>query len=341
MEIYSTPDLKQYNKELIRGEIQRNDRSTKAQIARATKLSVATCNTIINELKSDGEVFKAEKMELAMGRPADSFTYNRDYHHVLGVSVGKIRNSCYIDCTQADALRCVISEERRTMEDITQIALKDVIREYIAKDPKINCVAIGIPGVVSRGRIQYCDIAGLTDVDLKSTLMDIDGVKFRIHNDMAFMSYSAYHSEYNEKGDLAVVFFPGAEQGNVGCGFVIGGRVHFGCSKFAGEIPYIFQEFGVSRKKQAEYENDHDAMIKYMAEVIIVISSTLNPGAVMVLGRKLSNNDIKLVQEYCCRVIGKHHLPEILVNESVEDIYRRGLISAALNKIQFTLTKPF
>lgn len=341
MEIYSTPDLKQYNKELIRREIQCKDRSTKAQIARATKLSVATCNTIINELEIDGEVLKAEKMELVMGRPADRFTYNRNYHHVLGVFIGKTQSGCHIDCTHADALCRVISVERREMPDITAGKLKKVIEEYIAKDSKINCVAIGIPGVVSYGHIQYCDIASMTGVDLNSELADIDGVVFRIHNDMAFMSYSAYHSEYNEKGDLAVMFFPGAEQGNVGCGFVIGGRVLFGNSRFAGEVPYIFQEFGASREKQAKYEDNPEELLKYMAEVIIIIAATLNPGAIMMLGRKISDEEIEHIRDYCDKVIGKQHIPEIMINEMSEDIYRRGLISAALNKMQFPITRPF
>lgn len=341
MEIYSTPDLKQYNKELIRREIQRHGRSTKAQIAKLTELSVATCNTIINELEADGEVFKAEKVELAMGRPADCFTYNRDFHHVLGIFVGKVRGSCHIDCTVADAMQNVISQRRINMDDITETELKKVIEEYIERDIKINCVSVGIPGVVRNGFIEQCDVPGLAGVRLKKNLSSIEKVFFRVHNDMSFLAYSAYYTVFNAKDDLAVAFFPGEYQGYVGCGFVINGKVLFGHSRFAGEVAYIFKEFGISMAEQIEMEKDMDAFLKYAARVVLIIVSTLNPGAILILGKKLSKEDIGYIGRYCAKVVGETHVPEIIVNDSVEEIYRHGLISSAVNKVQFPITCPF
>lgn len=341
MEIYSTPDLKHYNKELIRREIQRHHRSTKAQIAKFTELSVATCNTIINELETDGEVLKTEKVELAMGRPADGFIYNKDFHHVLGISVGKPQNRCHIDCTLADALQNVISKERREFEDVTEQVLRKVIEEYVAIDPKINCVSIGIPGVVSYGNIGQCDIPGLAGVNLKESFSGIENVFFRIHNDVSFLAYSAYHTVCGEKGDLAVIFFPGPYQGYIGCGFVIDGRVLFGHSNFAGELAYIFNEFGTSIDAQKELEKDLDSFLAYVSKVLIIIAATINPSSVLILGKKLTKADILLIKKYCEKAIGKSHVPDILVNGSVEEIYRYGLVSSAVNKVQFPITRPF
>ncbi len=62
--------VKEINIELIKTALKNLGTATKAQIAEATDISVATCGKILNELCQSGEVLEAAVASGGYGRPA-------------------------------------------------------------------------------------------------------------------------------------------------------------------------------------------------------------------------------------------------------------------------------
>lgn len=85
--VSSTPEVRQLNRERIRRELHVRKTCTKAEMAAWTGLSVSTCNTILNEMRADGEIIRTSQEDGYVGRPASRFEYNADYLHVLVVYV--------------------------------------------------------------------------------------------------------------------------------------------------------------------------------------------------------------------------------------------------------------
>ena len=88
--VRNTVEVKQLNKEKIIEAVQSRESCTKAEIARETGLSVATCGTILNEMSESGELVRMDQEDAVIGRPATLFAYNRDYRHVSG----DVRGAC-------------------------------------------------------------------------------------------------------------------------------------------------------------------------------------------------------------------------------------------------------
>lgn len=73
---YNTIQVKKMNIELVKNALKAQGIATKASIAGLTKLSDATCGTILNELLAKGEVI--QRMEKSIGK------FNKSLRHAAG-----------------------------------------------------------------------------------------------------------------------------------------------------------------------------------------------------------------------------------------------------------------
>lgn len=78
----NTTIIKQINTELIKSTLKLLKHATKPLLANETGLSLATCNTILNELLLTGEVIAVELEASNGGRPATRFMYNADSSYI-------------------------------------------------------------------------------------------------------------------------------------------------------------------------------------------------------------------------------------------------------------------
>mgnify|MGYP000999497260 CR=1 FL=1 len=94
----------------------------------------------------------------------------------------------------------------------------------------------------------------LTGIDVERQMRDKFGITPEMRNDMDFIANGAYHSLTHHGGNLAALLFP--QTGFVGCGFIIDGKSLHGSSRFAGELSYIAEGFGISREEQQAVISD-------------------------------------------------------------------------------------
>lgn len=340
MRYWSIPDLKKFNKERIRKEVQKHDKCTKAMISRMTELSLVTCNSLLNEMVKDREIIETTQKELIMGRPAAQFHYNNDYLHVLGIWVSDEKNINVIDCTTADATGTVLTHVRENPEKLDYDAIEAIIEKQVAQDDLIKSITIGVPGVAIHGTIESCDVASLVGEPLGDKLKAKFHIDVEVHNDMDFMTYGVYHTLYEGDSNLAVVYFPKDNTGTVGGGFFVNGHIMRGFSQNSGTLSSILECFGLSREEQNRIINDDNEIVSYIQKIAVIISAIIDPEEIYLLGVDLDKEQLKHINEFVEEKMTPQHTPKIILDKDEEERYRTGLISAGINHMLFSLSEP-
>lgn len=335
---WSTPDVKQLNKERIRRTIQGIESFTKSYVASQTMLSFATCNTLLNEMLESGEIKPIGQKEINMGRPAKEFTYNEDFHHVLGLYISKDSQSERITYSISDALGQPLVEDELRSASITFDQVREIIKKETSNDSLIQRITFGIPGISTHGVIEYCDIKSMTGIDVEKSLKDEFGVDVEVRNDMDFISYGVYHTFPHENGNLATIYFPASNEACIGCGFVIDGKVLRGHSKFAGEISYIAEGFGISRSEQTILMDDPVTLSKLASQMVLIAIGTVDPEVVVLLGDDLDAGILDTIRNDCEKIVTNKHIPNLSVGNDISGYYKQGLTKFALNHLQFPIS---
>jgi len=332
---HSTPEVKRLNRERIRKQIQVHPTFTKNDVARWTSLSLSTCNTILNELLSDGEVIHLSQDDSYVGRPASRFAYNPDHLHVLALYVLGEQGENTVAFAIANALGEVLSRGTLHPDVITYQAIEDLIAGQIAADDLIRGISFGFPGVARDGVVERCDVDSLVGIDLEPRVRERFGIRFEMRNDMDFIANGVYDSIRHDGGNLSTLLFPST--GFVGCGFVIEGKSLGGSSMFAGELSYIAEGFGVSRETQQRALRDRGAFREFAARMVLIACCTVDPEVVVLMGNDVDEDDIAAIKEFCEPIVSGQHLPRLVADNKVSEHYVSGLVRVLLDCLQFEL----
>ena len=76
-------DVRKINVNLIRSVMWRGGEHTKQSVAMDTGLSVATCNTLLNELEKSGEILSEKRQLNGVGRSTSMYRINESYESML------------------------------------------------------------------------------------------------------------------------------------------------------------------------------------------------------------------------------------------------------------------
>ncbi|HIU26714.1 MAG TPA: ROK family protein [Candidatus Copromorpha excrementigallinarum] len=337
---WSTPEVKQLNKELIRKEMQSSGECTKAKIARKTSLSIVTCNTLLNEMLEEKEIVPADEGEIRSGRPgrpASQYVYNVDYLHVLGIYVDTDASDFKIEYVVADAFGREKLHEKKYEKSVDYEYIEAVIEKVTQEDPLVKGISFGVPGVIDDGVVEDCEIESLKGVDIKGRIKEKFAIEAEVRNDMDFISYGIYSRE-KLKGDLATIFFPSEGNNCVGAGFIIDGKVINGFSHYSGELSYVAEAFGLSRQRQEEMMRDRSEFCSLVFKMVMTVIGTVDPEKIVLMGNNISSEERIKVWTMCRDVVSEKHIPDISIDNNVEVNYLKGLVRISLNKLQFPIS---
>lgn len=337
MVLHSTPEVKQLNRERIRKQIQDHETCTKAEVSRWTSLSVSTCNTILNEMQSEGEIIYVAQEESYVGRPASRFRYNPDHLHVLVMYVLGEQGENTVALATANAVGELLWRTQRHPASITYPVIEDLIAERLSVDKLIRGIAFGIPGVAQNGIIERCDVESLVGLDLEGKVRANFGISLEIRNDMDFIANGVYNRVNDNGGDLVTLLFP--EDGYVGCGIVVDGKALRGYSKFSGELSYIAEGFGVSRMAQRQAMLERTAFRDLAAKMVLITCGTIDPEVIMLMGNRMNEADLTEIREICEPIVSELHLPRLLADNNVDEYYISGMVRETLDLLQFRLLR--
>ncbi|MGI6084880.1 MAG: ROK family protein [Acetivibrionales bacterium] len=327
-----TSKVKQLNVNLVKAILKTMPGKTKFDIAMATGLSQATCNTILNELVSTGEVLELEQEAFGGGRPAKRFMYNGDYGMVICLYLDNDSNKPVVSYAVVNLLGVVKEELTIRKESVDYNTIEDLIGELIAKYNNVKAAAIGIPGIViQRQIIDICDIKSLVNCPMAEKLQDKFGKKVSLENDMNLTSLG-YYQQHGYTKDTSVVVINFLNDNCPGSGIIIDGKIISGYTNFAGEISYL--PFG---SNTPTLRNPQEVIERVVA-TICSITAIINPETIMVTGGLITEDMIEEIRSSCIKIIPERHMPNIVYRRNIHDYYIKGLTAMAFESLLDPLT---
>lgn len=337
MTVSTAIEIRRRNMERIRSAIQRHEKCTKADIARETALSMATCSTALNEMMKEGEVLKIEQTGFNIGRPADIFTYNKDYMHILALCTA-IQNGEYVlEYAIADALGNVLEREEMPIDELDYALLEELVTACMIRDPLIRAVGLGVPGATRNGYIEDCDIPALKYTDFAGQLKQKHEVDVIVENDMNFITYHLYHRYEKDGNSFAAMYVPAEKNAYVGAGFIVHGRLLKGYSMMSGELYYAAKACGISLEQQQEALHGRVKFHSFVAKMISMIACTINPKSLVLMGNAISAEDIEQIRNICLQSLPEHAIPQLEMDNNMFENYIEGMIRYTLDSIMFPI----
>jgi predicted NBD/HSP70 family sugar kinase len=213
---------------------------TRPGIAQATGLSVATVNTLVEELVRQEVLQEAGRISSRGGRPITTFQVNAHRGLLVGVDVAET----YLEVDLFDIAfarlghrQLELSTDVRTPEDVVariRGAIDELLAAHQGEDLPLLGTGVSLPGQVdpTRGVDIFAPNWGWHDVHVLAALDEaLDGPVW-VDNPLKALAYCELWFGQGREVDDLVVLNLGT---GVGAGIVIGGEVLRGAGNSAGE----------------------------------------------------------------------------------------------------------
>ncbi|WP_145046764.1 ROK family protein [Paenibacillus xylanexedens] len=333
---HNTQQVKRINVELVKNTLRTIGVGTKASIANLTKLSVATCGTILNELLQTGEIVDLGPDESSGGRPASRYQFNADYASVLCLIIRTEGGIHSITHTHSNLNGERSAEQTLMLDEINVTVVEDLIAKLIEQHHNVQAIGIGIPGVAHNGVIGLCDVPELMFQPLGQRLKEqYEDVEVVIGNDMNLTVYGLYNQQqFEEEKNFAVVTFP--ENHFPGAGFIIDGRPLTGNTDFGGEVSFL--PFGVSREEQLRMLKTTEGVKELVVRTLVSIIAIINPATIVVTGDTMNPAMLDDLTQGCLdHLIPQEHMPELIIQQDTRRAYVTGLVAVTLESLTYRI----
>ena len=339
-QISNVNQVKSHNTSLIKNAIKSIESGTKNTISQMTGLSVATCNTILNELAKTGEIIETETVVPGIGRPPKSFRFNESFAYVLCVFTFE-EGSFTLNSAVTDLLGTIITDDSKPFSKITVDDIIDYIEEKIQEEPRIKYISLGISGFYYNGMIQSSGIADLNGVDLKTIIEEHFGLPCTIQNDTNAMAFGVYTysdamAQCREEGKSAALLAYFMDRAP-GCGIIIDGNIHLGDSRFAGEVSHLmFKSIPNPRSLDLLTKDPtylpQEQVLESATACVVALACTINPEVVIFTGEAVNNDMMFDIKKEVAKYVPSEHIPDIVYGADVRKYYFWGLCAEALNE---------
>jgi len=333
--ISNTAQVKSYNVKIVKNAFKELQSGTKTTISRITGLSVATCNTILNELATTGEILEVDSEYSNIGRPAKAYKFNGNYSFICCIYMSYENKKKIFNYAIVNLLGDIIKEQSMIKEFIDHDVIENLVQELIQQHENIEAIGIGVPGVVNRKNvIDSCDIEELGKCALAERLIDKFGKAVVIENDMNSIASGFYQvGEYDEDTSIAVLSF--YKDNWPGTGIIVDGNIVHGNTNFAGEVSYL--PFDCTHDEQKELLKTKEGVIRIVSKTICSLVAIINPETLIITGTILTEDILEDICSVIRKVIPEKHIPQIRLENDTNKYYLSGLSSMTLQELNNTL----
>lgn len=337
-EVSSTARIKQMNLQLIRDALLSAATLTKKEIAVRTGLSLATCTVLLADLIAAGEVEELDPAQPQGGRPARRFCLNAHAAHLLCIRAEALLSGFALYAEVYDLKEhALLARSRRADDGEDAVALLTaLIAAVLREDKRIRIIGVGVPGIVSQGAVDICDIPSLAYTPLRAHLTAAFSLPSLIGNDMYFTSYGCYFNQLrtdNQIHSLCVTAWPKGQF--PGAGSIIDGHMITGASQFAGEISFLPLE--ISREEQLQALDDPARFPALAAKSLCAITALINPDVIVLCGERIRAADRAQLYRECARYIPAKHLPELRLCPDLSADYMKGIFALSRQALAYPL----
>ncbi|MEK3748180.1 ROK family protein [Paenibacillus sp. FSL E2-8871] len=305
-------------------------RATKAELSQRLQYSFPTISKFLMQMEETGEVTIIGLDESSGGRRAIRYAYNPNYR--LGMAIFLEKNetnytiyNCIGDVVKEGSLPSILEEDVSSLVSLIEGEKK--------ANPKIQSVAIGVPGAVKQGKIFLIPgYAKYQNLDLKRCIEDQLSIPTIVENDMN-AAVIGYMAQRNLKENISLMYLYLGKNGP-GAGIAVNGEIVRGKTFFSGEVQYMpqydnrnFIEALTGDQGGSSMQSDHK--VDAISRLVATMTSILNPHYIIFCEDELAPAMLNQIAERTATYVPKEHLPELAVSDLKRD-YLNGLQSLGL-----------
>jgi len=316
-------DVKQENIRSVLWSLYPDKCASGKAVTQMTGLSFATVNPSPNALVRSGKVLPGDTLPSSGGRPSQTYRFNRNFAHVLALSVGvRAGHNCLHACV-CDLCGETVWETDWTFEDITLDSLECVVDACLSEDPIIHVLAVSLPGTALNGTVLTSDYPALAGLPLTQHLEQKYHLLTLLENDVNAAVFG-FSQNIGQASATAGIYFP--KHFNPGAGFVIDGKILTGAGGYAGEIGLIPLGFEWTA---LDYENTLEISAA-ITQLIGIISCVINPHQIILYGDFFSE-PVRAAIQTALRAQEQHGLfPPLTFKQDLKSDILSGLFAQSL-----------
>lgn len=301
--------IRKINTNHIRTELWKDGEHTKLSMAKATGLSVATCNTLLNELAESGEVTGEKRQVNGVGRSSMIYKVNENFESILCVRFDLLSdNMRSLNIDVVSMLGNIICSMAMSFPAISADTIGKHISSHITKFPNISLILIGTNGINDNGVIHMSDIPEMDNVNLETELKKYTGdIPFYLAYDCQYLAYGAY--KVNNFENITLTTMHCIKNVIPGTASVVNGRIIKGKNGFAGMTGYMPSELDKQKINEQIAAGNSDIIVNTIVSVITV----LNPDEFVFAGNVIREEHLDMIRTKCIAFLPEDFLPHFSV----------------------------
>ena len=326
----NSTDIRKENKKKIYHFMLDRQSRTKQQVAVGTGLSIATCNTLLNDMVAQGIISTGTKLQGEVGRSAILYQVNDDHECYLAIQFYVVQKTKWIESIVFSATGNILSKVTQKYDVVDYKQVEMIIADYVTGNPQLSQIIIGTPSIAEHGIIKHCDIPELENVPMKENLEKRFSLPVAMENDMHHKAYGYYIKTGNQDDVISLGYFPSHVL--PGTATIHKGTIIQGANSFAGMTGFL--PYDVSREDQLDMLKP-ETCISFVAKSIYAIIVLLNPSIIVLTGDLINEVMLAKVVEKCREDIPLEYMPKFSIVDSFDEYYYEGMYQLAVNRKEF------
>lgn len=323
-------DIRKENKRAIYRLMLDGKAYTKQQVSQGTGLSVATCNTLLNDMAAQGIIIGGQKQPGEIGRSAVLYQIDPNHEQYLTMYFEMDGETRLVESAVFSATGEILDKRTYACNMVNWERLGSIIGEAVEAYPNLAQIIVGIPGIAEHGIIRHCDIPELENLPLQKKLETAFALPAAMENDMHHKAYGYYRKTGNREDVITLGYFP--KHMLPGTATIYQGSIIRGANGIAGMTGFLpGGETGENRLELLK----PDICVPYVAATIGAIITLLNPGTIVLTGDLISVDTLKRVKGQCAENIPAEYMPQFRIVERLDGYYREGMYQLAVDRKQF------
>lgn len=326
----NSADIRKENKRSIYRFLMREKTCTKQQTALGTGLSTATCNTLLNDLESQGIVTGKTKLAGEIGRSSTLYQICEEHESYLALHFYLKHGNKTVETLVFSPSGIILYKEKQVLTKISYAYLEECIQRIRERYPNLAQIIVGTPSIAEHGIIRYCDIPELENLRLKEKLETHFHLPIAMENDMYHKAYGYYKTKGNPDEVITLGYF----QSHIlpGTATIHKGAIIRGANSFAGMTGFL--PYGISREEQLALLRP-EACAPFISKAIAAILVLLNPDTIVLTGDLITEALLEQVKDNCKETIPLEYMPRFLIADSFDDYYYQGMFQLAVDLKKF------
>ncbi len=333
----TTSEVRRENVAQIRRLFWHGDPLSKKDIASELGLSVATCNTLLNEMAAAGEVVAEPHKTGAAGRDGLTYRAAEDCASIVTALIDLRGSERVVTARIRSLTGAVLVSFERTLPHLDAAALLSLLEAACNSRGNVRQIVLGVPGTVRDGVIDHCDVGELNDTDIAAQVAARIGIPVHIENDMHLKAVGYCYKHSNRDQVTTLAYFP--EHILPGTATVHAGEPIRGANGFAGMVGFLpYEEAGKPLTRQRLLDLlAPETCRPLVAHAVATLCAVLNPNVIVLTGALLDETCTTWLRDDCARSLPAEFLPELRFETNFDAYYQIGMHQTALRYLERTL----